>query len=155
MRPNAQTPASAWQPICRHVESRKTLFVLAIATLGFSSAVLSGEIYKWTDADGNVHFEDRPLGDNFERLDVRTRSTNNSSVNASIVARRSTLSPRGRSSKCRLPSASVHLYISPDSTALPRSLAFCYLALATANTANTVRSVLYPVAICRSRRSEP
>lgn len=68
--------------------SRKTLFVLAIATLGFSSAVLSGEIYKWTDADGNVHFEDRPLGDNVERLDVASRSTNNSSVNASIVARR-------------------------------------------------------------------
>ena len=68
--------------------SRKTLFVLAITTLGFSSAALSGEIYKWTDDDGNVHFEDRPLGDKVERLDVPSRSTNNSSAQASIVARR-------------------------------------------------------------------
>lgn len=68
--------------------SRKTLVVLTIAALGFSGAVLSGEIYKWTDSDGNVHYEDRPLGDDVERLEVRTRSTDNASVQASIDARR-------------------------------------------------------------------
>ena len=67
---------------------RKTLIVFTTVTLGFSGAVLAGEIYKWTDDDGNVHYEDRPLGDNVERLDVGSRSTNNASVQASIDARR-------------------------------------------------------------------
>ena len=67
---------------------RKFLIVFTTAALGFSGAVLSGEIYKWTDGDGNVHYEDRPVGDNVERLDIVSRSTNNSSVQASIDARR-------------------------------------------------------------------
>lgn len=67
---------------------RKTMIVLTIASLGFSGAVLSGEIYKWTDDDGSVHYEDRPLGDQVERVDIISRSTNNSSVQASIDARR-------------------------------------------------------------------
>jgi len=67
---------------------RKTLILFTTATLGFSGAVLAGEIYKWTDDDGSVHYEDRPLGDNVERLDVSSRSTNNASVQASIDARR-------------------------------------------------------------------
>lgn len=67
---------------------RKTLVLCSVAALGFSGAVLSGEIYKWTDDNGNVHYEDRPIGDNVERLDVISRSTDNSSVQASIDARR-------------------------------------------------------------------
>ena len=67
---------------------RKTLVVFTVAALGFSGAVLSGEIYKWTDDDGNVHYEDRPIGDDVERLDILSRSTANSSVQASIDARR-------------------------------------------------------------------
>jgi len=67
---------------------RKTLIVFTTAALGFSGAVLAGEIYKWTDDDGNVHYEDRPLGDEVERLDVFSRSTNNATVQASIDARR-------------------------------------------------------------------
>jgi hypothetical protein len=67
---------------------RKTLILLMTAALGFSGAALSGEIYKWTDENGNVHYEDRPLGDEVERLDVISRATDNSSVQASIDARR-------------------------------------------------------------------
>jgi hypothetical protein len=67
---------------------RKILIACTVAALGFSGAVLSGEIYKWTDDDGNVHYEDRPIGDEVERMDIQSRSTNNSSVQASIDARR-------------------------------------------------------------------
>jgi hypothetical protein len=67
---------------------RKTLVVFTVAALGFSGAVLSSEIYKWTDDDGSVHYEDRPIGDDVERIDILSRSTDNSSVQASIDARR-------------------------------------------------------------------
>ena len=67
---------------------RKTLIVLAAAALGCSSTVLSSEIYKWTDDNGNVHYEDRPDGEDVQRLDIASSNTDNSSVQASIDARR-------------------------------------------------------------------
>ena len=67
---------------------RKSLIVVTVATLACSSAVLSGEIYRWTDENGNVHYEDRPLGDQVQRLDVISSNTDNSAVQASIDARR-------------------------------------------------------------------
>lgn len=64
------------------------IFVSAAAMLAVGSTI-AGEIYKWTDADGNVHYVDRPTGDPSEqRVSVVSRSTNNSSVKASIDARR-------------------------------------------------------------------
>ena len=38
---------------------RKSLIFITTAALGLSGAVLAGEIYKWTDEDGSVHYEDR------------------------------------------------------------------------------------------------
>ena len=73
---------------------RKTLIVFTTAALGFSGAVLSGEIYKWTDENGNVHYEDRPVGEEVERLDVVSSNTSNSNVQASIDARRERESAR-------------------------------------------------------------
>lgn len=67
---------------------RKTLIAFTTAAVFFSAAVFAGEIYKWTDKDGNVHYEDRPIGENVERLNVASRSTDNSSIQASIDARR-------------------------------------------------------------------
>lgn len=67
---------------------RKPLLVLATTAIAFSGAVLAGEIYKWTDAEGNVHYEDRPLGDRVQRLNVASRSTDDAAVQASIDARR-------------------------------------------------------------------
>jgi hypothetical protein len=67
---------------------RKSLIVLTTAALGFSGAVLSSEIYKWTDDNGGVHYEDRPLGEDVQRLDIISSRTDNSNVQASIDARR-------------------------------------------------------------------
>jgi hypothetical protein len=50
--------------------------------------VLSGEIYKWIDENGNVHYEDRPLGEQVQRVDVISSNTDNAAVQASIEARR-------------------------------------------------------------------
>ena len=41
---------------------RKTMIMFTTAALAFSGAALSGDIYMWTDEDGNVHYEDRPTG---------------------------------------------------------------------------------------------
>lgn len=73
---------------------QKTVLILAIATLGCSSAVLSGEIYKWVDENGNVHYEDRPLGAEVQRVDVISNSTDSSAVQASVDARRARESER-------------------------------------------------------------
>ena len=67
---------------------RKTMILFTTATLAFSGAALSGEIYKWTDEDGNVHYEDRPTGDEVERVAVISNNTNSAAVQASIAARR-------------------------------------------------------------------
>ena len=67
---------------------RKTLILFTTASVVFSAAAVAGEIYKWTDENGNVHYEDRPTGEDVERVAVASSNTNSSSVRASIDARR-------------------------------------------------------------------
>ena len=66
--------------------SRYALMLTVAAALTASGTALSGEIYKWTDEDGNVHYEDRPLGESVERVDIVSRSTDSSAVQAAIDA---------------------------------------------------------------------
>jgi hypothetical protein len=62
---------------------------IACAALMASGLAVSGEIYKWTDEDGNVHYEDRPVGKtDMEHVDVVSRNTDNSIVQARIDADR-------------------------------------------------------------------
>ena len=67
---------------------RKTMIMFTTAALAFSGTALSGEIYKWTDEDGNVHYEDRPTGDEQAELVAFSSNTDSSAVRASIDARR-------------------------------------------------------------------
>jgi hypothetical protein len=65
----------------------RLLLTVSIAALIASGSVVAGEIYKWTDGDGNVHYEDRPTGDTpIERLDVSSRNTDNTVVQARLDA---------------------------------------------------------------------
>ena len=66
---------------------RNALFVITTASLLIGGTALSGEIYKWTDADGDVHYGDRPIGTDIERLDMISTSTDNDAIQASIAAR--------------------------------------------------------------------
>jgi len=67
---------------------RSALFVIATASLLVGGAALSGEIYKWTDADGNVQYGDRPVGTDVERLHMISNSnTDSGAVQASVEAR--------------------------------------------------------------------
>ena len=59
--------------------------VLSLALAAGGSAVAS-EIYKWTDADGNVHYGDRPV-EGAERLAITSRPTNPERISAQMQAR--------------------------------------------------------------------
>lgn len=53
----------------------------AIATLTIAAGAMASEIYKWTDEDGNVHYEDRPTGARTEeRLAMTYRRTDGSAL---------------------------------------------------------------------------
>ena len=62
---------------------------IACAALLASGLASGGEIYKWTDEDGNIHYEDRPIGKtDVEHVDVVSRNTDNSVVQARLDADR-------------------------------------------------------------------
>ncbi len=59
---------------------------LALATLG-AGTVLAGDIYRYTDADGNVHYGDRPAGvPSEERVAISSKPTNPAEVQARAQA---------------------------------------------------------------------
>ncbi len=62
---------------------------VACAVLLASGMAVAGEIYKWTDPDGSVHYEDRPIGDtDMQHVDIISRNTDNSVVQARLDADR-------------------------------------------------------------------
>lgn len=62
---------------------------IAFAALMASGLAVAGEIYKWTGEDGNVHYEDRPVGKtDMEHVDVVSRNTDNTVVQARLDADR-------------------------------------------------------------------
>jgi hypothetical protein len=70
------------------MNSKRTALTLAVAALAFATGVQANEIYKWTDEDGNVHYEDRPSGaPTEERLALNYRRTDGSAVQKRVAAR--------------------------------------------------------------------
>ena len=63
---------------------------IACAALLASGLAMGGEIYKWIDENGNVHYEDRPIGEaNVERVvEVRSRNTDTAAVAARVDEQR-------------------------------------------------------------------
>jgi hypothetical protein len=61
----------------------RLVFAVSVAALLIGSTTVASEIYKWTDDEGNSHYEDRPIaGVNIERLDIVSRNTDNSTIQA-------------------------------------------------------------------------
>ena len=60
-----------------------TVAALSLALPGLS---LASDIYKWVDADGNVHYGDRPVGDDSERMAIESRPTDRATVSAQYQA---------------------------------------------------------------------
>ena len=70
------------------MKAKRIVLTCAIAAMTVSMGAMANEIYKWTDADGNVHYEDRPSGAaTEERLDLTYRSTDRGAVQARVKSR--------------------------------------------------------------------
>jgi hypothetical protein len=80
----------------------KTLLVVS-GILMLAASANAAEIYRWTDADGNVHFGDRPAsGVDVERMNLVSRATDPGRVQASIDARLERESELDESRQARL-----------------------------------------------------
>lgn len=72
---------------------RKFTTIAVMLGIALSTAAAASEIYKWVDADGNVHYGDRPTGDGIveqnqiERVAIASRRTNPEQVQAGVEAR--------------------------------------------------------------------
>ena len=65
---------------------RQMLVTTLAFTLTLSGNAIAGDIYKWVDAEGNVHYEDRPLSDGAERVAIESRSTDRAAASAQASA---------------------------------------------------------------------
>ncbi len=74
----------------RHVMTGFAALAIAVSTATFAD-----QIYKWTDEDGNIHYEDRPSGAaSEERLQFSYNRTDNSAVQARVQTQRDATSNR-------------------------------------------------------------
>ena len=61
---------------------------VSIIVLAATSTVFANDIYKWTDADGNVHYGDRPAeGAQPQRLAIASQPTDPARIQAANQAR--------------------------------------------------------------------
>jgi hypothetical protein len=77
------------------MNTRHLTSALAALAITVSSTAFANEIYKWTDQDGNVHYEDRPSGDpSEERLQLSYNRTNSTTVQGRIETQRDSANAR-------------------------------------------------------------
>jgi hypothetical protein len=75
-----------------HLIASTTLLIGIVLAAGSPAA---SEIYKWTDADGTVHYGDRPTGADFEeRLNISSEPTDPQRVQEIVQARAEARSER-------------------------------------------------------------
>ena len=65
---------------------KQTVTAVFFLSLLVGGSALAGDIYKWVDAQGNVHYEDRPLGAQAERLAIQSQPTDRAAVAAQVRA---------------------------------------------------------------------
>lgn len=61
-----------------------TTLILIFAIANVAGA---GQIYKWTDAEGNVHYGDKPVAEQAEQLAIRSTRTDPARIEAMATAR--------------------------------------------------------------------
>mgnify|MGYP001823993715 CR=1 FL=1 len=70
------------------MKGKRIVLSCAVLAMTMASGAMANEIYKWTDADGNVHYEDRPTGaETEERLSITYGRTDSSAVQRRVKAR--------------------------------------------------------------------
>lgn len=70
------------------MKGKRIVLSCAVMAMTIASGAMANEIYKWTDDDGNVHYEDRPNGaENQERLGITYSRTDGGAVQKRVQAR--------------------------------------------------------------------
>ena len=70
------------------MNGNKLALSCAVLAMTFAGSAIANEIYKWTDEEGNVHYEDRPTGAaTEERLQMTYNRTDSSDVHRRVQAR--------------------------------------------------------------------
>ncbi len=70
------------------MQRTSTTALILTLTIIAASCAAAGEIYMWTDKDGNAHYEDRPTEGAIRLTSIESRSTDNTRVQAMLRARR-------------------------------------------------------------------
>jgi hypothetical protein len=74
---------------------RHLLIGSAALAITVSTGAFADDIYKWTDADGNIYYEDRPSGEpTEERLQFSYNRTNSTAVDKRVQTQRDTNATR-------------------------------------------------------------
>lgn len=69
------------------MKGKRLALSCAVAAIALSAGAMANEIYKWTDEDGNVHYEDRPTGaPTEERLQMTYNRTDSGAVQQRVQA---------------------------------------------------------------------
>jgi len=66
---------------------RSTTTLILTLVIAAASVAAAGEIYMWTDKDGNTHYEDRPTEGAVRLAGIESQPTDNSRVQARVQAR--------------------------------------------------------------------
>ncbi len=70
------------------MKGKRIVLSCAVMAMTIAGGAMANEIYKWTDENGNVHYEDRPSGAaSEERLDITYRRTDGSAVQKRVQTR--------------------------------------------------------------------
>jgi len=70
------------------MKGKRLALSCAVVALTIASGAVANEIYKWTDENGNVHYEDRPTGAaTEERLYMTYSRTDSNAVQQRVKAR--------------------------------------------------------------------
>jgi hypothetical protein len=70
------------------MKGKRIVLSFAVMAMTVAGGAMANEIYKWTDEEGNVYYEDRPTGaDTEERLSITYQPTNNSVVQKRVQTR--------------------------------------------------------------------
>jgi hypothetical protein len=65
----------------------QAIFTALLLTLVASSGAFAQNIYKWTDAEGNIHYGDRPIGAQAEKIGISSKPTDPQRIEAQAQAR--------------------------------------------------------------------
>ena len=70
------------------MKGKRIVLSFAVMAMTVAGGATANEIYKWTDEDGNVYYEDRPTGAaTEERLDITYRATDSRAVQRRVQKR--------------------------------------------------------------------